>query len=252
MDKTNLHQKHRYCRLWPFPGLIFIFFLSVSGAVAGKGNPAQLPPPDRAPLSVRLPQKTSLEKLKSDRAYQYGTEPPPASDFPDRLLHSLLKPLLRLFRAAGGPTGKYIMAALAAGAVLYFLFRILSSHKQGRNARISPAESYAAGQENIHHSDLEALLEEAVSRRDYKTGIRVLYLQALKLLSDRGLIRWHPERTNQSYLLDLAGTSLYEDFKRMTYFFEYVWYGDFKAGEAEFEGMKNRVVRLSGQTGPGA
>lgn len=62
---------------------------------------------------------------------------------------------------------------------------------------------------------------------NYRLVVRLLYLKTLKQLSDRELIHWLPEKTNQAYVLEIADQAKQQEFAQLTTQFEYIWYGEF-------------------------
>lgn len=88
--------------------------------------------------------------------------------------------------------------------------------------------------ENIFDINYEKQLTKAIADKDYRSAIRFMYLQLLKMMSDRNIIQYKLERTNADYLGQLFSTAYYKDFFRMTRNFEYTWYGQFSINENTF------------------
>ncbi|MBS1660983.1 MAG: DUF4129 domain-containing protein, partial [Bacteroidetes bacterium] len=83
--------------------------------------------------------------------------------------------------------------------------------------------------------NLEQKLQQYISAQDYRQATRYLYLITLTLLNEKGLIRWHPEATNQDYQRQLSGSAWDRPFRALTGFYEKVWYGEFPLGQTQFE-----------------
>lgn len=80
--------------------------------------------------------------------------------------------------------------------------------------------------EHIHEFDLEALLKQAIERKEYSVATRLYYLLAIKTLSEKKLINWKKDKTNRNYLNELSGTAHRNPFRELTNIFERVWYGE--------------------------
>ncbi len=229
-------------------GLLILFF-STNLAAQKKDSVVLLPPPDKASISVRKPQPELLEKLRSERAYRYEMEEPPATNPVQRFIKSVLKAIYRFLQGSSfGSSWNYLILFLAAGIIIYLFFKAKSFPFMTPHEKIASKTDLLYGREDIHKVNFDTALENALRNEDYRLGIRILYLKTLKLLADQSFINWHPERTNQNYVQDLSSTDIYDDFKRITYFFEYAWYGDFRIGQAEFKDMEARVLRLTEKT----
>ena len=87
--------------------------------------------------------------------------------------------------------------------------------------------TYSALDENIHEMDFEKLIQEATGKNDYRLGVRLVFLYALKMLSDKNLIHWDQGKTNHDYLDELSATEIKTGFNELNSYFEYAWYGNF-------------------------
>jgi hypothetical protein len=83
-------------------------------------------------------------------------------------------------------------------------------------------------EKNLIHVDFEKLIEEAIAKSDYRAGVRLVFLYALKMLSDKNHIHWNQGKTNHDYLDELKLAELKSGFSDLNYYFEYAWYGNFK------------------------
>ncbi len=88
--------------------------------------------------------------------------------------------------------------------------------------------------ENIHAMDFEKLIQEAVSRNDFRAGVRLQFLYALKMLSDKNMIHWDQGKTNHDYIDELKIAELKSGFHDLNYYFEYAWYGNFSITQKMF------------------
>lgn len=106
---------------------------------------------------------------------------------------------------------------------------------------------YTEVTEDIHEINFEGEIEKAMSARNYRLAVRLLYLRSLKYLSDAHLIEWHIEKTNEDYLRELAGAPQHNLFSMLTHQFEYVWYGDFPVDAQKFQRINELFLKLKTQ-----
>ena len=92
-------------------------------------------------------------------------------------------------------------------------------------------------------------IENAIQNKNYRLAIRLMFLRQLKDLSKKNIIQYKQDKTNLDYLMELASTSYYTDFFRLTRNYEYSWYGQFGLNtdtfiqiRNEFENFKNKLA----------
>ena len=101
---------------------------------------------------------------------------------------------------------------------------------EGQKASVPYTESL----ENIHEINFDDEIEKAISLRNYRVAVRLLYLKCLKQLSDKNLIQWQLDKTNAAYLYELTDPVQKQTFGLLTRQFEYVWYGNFHIDSEAF------------------
>lgn len=89
--------------------------------------------------------------------------------------------------------------------------------------------------ESISATDFDSLLKRALASGDYRLATRYHYLSALKILADKELIKYHKEKTNAAYLLELKNKELRARFSYLSYIYNYVWYGEFSINAQMFK-----------------
>lgn len=83
-------------------------------------------------------------------------------------------------------------------------------------------------------SKLDELLQKALEKKNYSLAVRYLYQKSIVLLKEQGLINWKADKTNHDFLFELGNHPVAIPFDRLTYFHEYVDYGDFKIDERRY------------------
>jgi hypothetical protein len=80
---------------------------------------------------------------------------------------------------------------------------------------------------------------------DYRSAVRYLYLSALLILDERGLLRYDRAKTNREYLNSVSGSpELSQPLDEVIEVFDNVWYGYHELDEAGFEHYSGRVREL--------
>ena len=94
--------------------------------------------------------------------------------------------------------------------------------------------------ENIHEINFPESILGFERSGDYRSAIRYHFLFVLKKLSDKKRINWNPEKTNKDYVRELKADHLQEEFSKLSYIFDYVWYGEFSIDEESYEKFKEQ------------
>ncbi len=188
--------------------------------------------PDSSSVQIRPIDKEKAEQLKADPELDYGRGIA-AVNLWDRFLRWLNNLISQLITAVGSTNwfGFLIMILVIIGLV-YVILRLLridalSMFYPGRKEKLL----FGKLDEDIHTMDFEALINGALQRKEFRLAIRLLFLQALKLLADRHHIHWRPGKTNHDYLNELQAGELKTGFNELNYYFEYAWYGNFRINE---------------------
>jgi len=205
-------------------------------AAARRPRPLALPPDRRTALPTRRFAAARLRELAAQREFRY-VEPaasPAANTFWARLWGWLGR---LLSSRAGQYAWRYGLSAAMVAALAFAVLKLLQvdiTGVFGRSARRG-ALAYGTAPENIHAVDFSSRIAEAEADGNLRLATRLGYLEVLKHLTDRGLIRWQPNKTNQAYLAELAAGPLHEAFQGATREFEYVWYGELRLSAARYQ-----------------
>lgn len=96
---------------------------------------------------------------------------------------------------------------------------------------------YSNEKDLIKNQDLNKLISDAIKSEDYRLAVRYYYLKSLKLLEQKELIKWEDQKTNYEYLKELKDSRFKPSFEKFTFWYDYVWYGDFSIDSIEFESI---------------
>ncbi|MCT3923766.1 DUF4129 domain-containing protein [Elizabethkingia anophelis] len=130
-----------------------------------------------------------------------------------------------------------IIAIVLIGFVLYVIIRFVLSRNGNwvfskKSKKLNPEDRTIT--ENIHELDLPSLIKNYEEKKEYRSAIRYQFLYLLKLMTDKNMLEWDPEKTNRDYTRMLSGNALQSDFQKLSFVFENVWYGERTIGENEY------------------
>ncbi len=128
----------------------------------------------------------------------------------------------------------YIIAVLVLYFIIKFFLKVNARNIiAGKTAK--SIVNLSDEEELIRDRDLPKLIKEAIKDGNYKLATRYYYLLLLKSLSEKELISWQQEKTNEDYIKELSSNkSLHKEFETLTHLYDYVWYGEFLIDKEKF------------------
>lgn len=202
------------------------------------------------PTLTELDQ-AALDEILSQPEFQYTADEP---NFLQRLWQDMRQAVedffLRLFPEGSGfrlPVGPLLAVAAAvvvAAVLLYALRDVIIGFSADAAMQ---AEDELGGQPLT--ADMALQRAQALSTDgDYRTAVRYLYLSALLLLEERGLLRYDRSLTNREYLRTVAHRpELAAILREVIDVFDRVWYGFQTLTASEYEAYARRVETLRQQ-----
>ncbi len=202
------------------------------------------------PTLAELDQ-AALDDILSQPEFQYTVDEP---NFLQRLWQDIRQAVedffLRLFPGDGTmrlPLSNLlaILAAVLVAAVLLYALRDVITGFTADAAL--HAEDELGGQPLTAELALQRA-QELSTGGDYRTAVRYLYLSALLLLEERGLLRYDRSLTNREYLRSVAHRpELAATLREVIDVFDRVWYGFQTLSASEYEAYARRVETLRQQ-----
>ena len=181
--------------------------------------------------------KDSISILKKEQGFEYADsldsrlkawqkmeaikQPPPKSNWLIDLLSSKIT--------------MYVFWGIAICFVAFILYNLLLTQGlfKKRYAR-TKIDTIPNKEEILTEADYDKLIAAAAVNKDYRLGVRYLYLQCLQLLITKGLVTPAADKTNYQYVHELYGKSYKNDFAALTLNYEYIWYGEFAIDETAY------------------
>ena len=210
---------------------------------------------DSTELFLRSPAAGALDEYREDDRFDYDPGGGPEDrGFFEKIVDWIAEVFERLFGVGDAVQDvagviPYILFAIALGLVIWTVVRSNGGVRLFRRA--AQREDIVFNEEirDIHALDFPTLLNEALERKDYRSAVRIHYLQILQSLSSSGRIDWRPEKTNGEYLAELRSSTLYDPMRRLTLLFDYIWYGEFSIDRGEYESVRVDFEQTAGMLG---
>ncbi len=178
-------------------------------------------------LNVRSFDTTLFNQFRQSDEFQYDTAQP-APTLYQRLMDWLTQGMRRnntqtqnFWRVLG-----IVIAVLAILLLIFTMLNVKTSSIFAKNSHIN-ASWKEKDEEEILGAQIIDQINEAISKENYRLAIRLQYLNIIKTLSERGFIKWRPNKTNNDYIKELGKTDFVTWFKELARYYEFVWYGDF-------------------------
>lgn len=133
---------------------------------------------------------------------------------------------------------QYLFWILVIVFVIYLIVKIILEKEVRwifrRNKEENQSLNFDVG-ENISEVDFNTLISDSVSNKDYRSAIRYYYLLLLKKLDQFDVIEYDAQKTSFDYQTEVEGSKYAAGFSKATYYYTYIWYGEFKIDEDEYE-----------------
>jgi len=180
--------------------------------------------------------KEAISDYKDQKEFQYDQQERRQLSLWDRFWMWFWSAINELFvGAASNAVSRYFFIGLGIALVIFIITKIIGAENIFSKKPKETILPYDVITENIHEIDYEQELQRLIGEGKYRLAVRLLYLQALKKLSDAEIIQWQPEKTNYNYLMEISKPELKADFSKLTLQFDYIWYGDFPIDKGRFE-----------------
>jgi hypothetical protein len=130
---------------------------------------------------------------------------------------------------------KYAIFGIALLVLLFALYFVIKMIRAGRGEDSKKKSIESITLENISLIDpyvFEKEIQSSLEKGDFRLAFRWRFLQLLKLLEEKNLIRYSLDKTNQNYLEELKDRALiHKAFAALCANFDPIWYGHKMIGE---------------------
>jgi hypothetical protein len=193
---------------------------------------------DSSNVQLKVPPGADLKKMLEDEDYIYDRVGPAPKTPWDRFKEWFWRMIDKLFDSDGGKIGfdilKYVLIALAIALIIYLLIKNnIRALFYGKSASIEI--NFTEFDDDIHNIDFQDLITKAIQNKDYRKAVRLHFLKLLKELTDKNLIHWQIDKTNNDYTIELSKSKFSSQFNELALLYEFIWYGDFDLNEERFK-----------------
>jgi len=209
---------------------------------------------DTRDLSVRKIDQ-DLKEEYSGGEFNYERTQTSSQNLFSRLVSWLIEGIQDIFGFTLSPLTikilTYVFYFLIGAVVIFMIVKLLGNENAsklfGRTTR--KTSSVVIEETHIEEIDFTDLIQNNEREGNYRNAVRYQYLAMLKSLSAQNLIEWDFQKTNTDYYKELKNLETKEHFKKVSYLYDHVWYGEFPIEEesyreavAEFQILKNRAA----------
>lgn len=138
-----------------------------------------------------------------------------------------------------------LLTILAIGFILFIVYKILLTAGFFNKKRRKIPARVDEELENVESPQLGDLIAKSEEMGDYGRAVRYRYLLLLRLLAAKNLIHLSNEKTNLDYIKEVRAHSFQEDFREITRYYEYIWYGEFTPDPYLWERVKSSFIQLT-------
>jgi hypothetical protein len=217
----------------------FVFFVILSLIYTGLNAQSNLNY-DSSEVKLRIPEKQIIEEYISSIDFQYQNDVENPITFWDKVKLWLINKFFKLFSNEGAaPLVRYILIGLLFVLVLVKLLNTnLKSlfFKSKQHIKID----YSVSEDDISNINIEEVILNAINSKSYRIATRYLFLKTLKILTEKEIIEWKINKTNNDYFIEMNDKKYIKEFKSLSSSFEYIWYGNFDISEKNFNQLNLR------------
>jgi hypothetical protein len=193
----------------------------------------------------------NLAEKYTGNDFDYDSMEGEAENFLGRAINWFFNKIGEIFGIDISPEMYQVIKFIVYGFLIIFAIYILVKLLVGDNASsfFSKKSKMVAPlniqEDHIENVDLDSYIKNALKEENYRLAIRYMYLKSLKLLSLNNIIDWHFEKTNSDYYREIESAGLKENFKKASYLYDNIWYGEYALDKAGFENAQKDFERLN-------
>lgn len=199
-------------------------------------------PADSSVVNVRTIDAVTLNELTNESVFEYNE----IAQNPDSLMSRIYAWLMQVIQYImdnrwTSVVIKFIFFAIFAIVLIALINQILGGNLSSAfsTKKASDQLSLNIGKSEMRQTNYDELLNDALAQDRFRDAVRILYLKALQELNEVDLITWKADKTNHDYVRELAGHPSKTSFSRLTSYYEYVEYGDFRIEKNGFNSIQD-------------
>ena len=137
----------------------------------------------------------------------------------------------------------YVVPLIAIIIIVWYIIRTNPGSqvmRQHNKSKVILTEE----EELLMERDLTKLAEEAIANKELRLAVRYLYLNCIKRLDMKRIIRYANDKTNYEYIMEIQFPEVAEKFRSLTLSYEQIWYGQMVFDEAYFQNYKSNSEKF--------
>lgn len=185
--------------------------------------------------SVTL-RNIEVKKYAADKDFEYTEISATTENYWDKFWKWFWKMVNAILNTkTGNSVLNWSLSVLAICIIIFFILKVTGMNRNGLFSNNNNADiNYSIENDDINGIDFSKAIDTAILKNNYRTAIRLLYLQTLKLLSDKAIIDWRINKTNAAYVQELEPYDYQRQFMQLTFYFDKVWYGEANVDKEQF------------------
>jgi hypothetical protein len=226
---------------------LFVFILMIIGLPGAFAR--QKIQYDSSSIHAREFSQKNLSDYKKEREFQYESIHEPPKSLWQRFVQWFWSKIDSILGSkAGNLIFNWALIVIAVVIIIYFIIKVTGMGGTGLfGKKNSNSLSYITSNEDIHSINFDEAIQQAIDDKNFRLAVRLLYLQSLKTLTDKGKINWQLNKTNHDYLVELNETPHQPEFIYLTRQFENNWYGNLPVAEPEFKLLQQSFSNFNHQ-----
>lgn len=209
-----------------------------------------------AKVALRTFEGNLAEKYQGNE-FNYNLKDGESKNLLSRLISWLLDVLNDVFGIDLPPGTIQVLEYIVYFALVLVAVYLLVKFFTGENAsaifkkKATSTININLEEEHIANLDLDSLISEALSQRNYRLAIRYQYLKVLKTLAQQQLIVWDYEKTNLDYQKEIDTPNVKVLFRDVSYVYDHIWYGEKEIDEERYKAVQHSFTSLYNITANG-
>lgn len=226
--------------------ILITFVLFFGSAFAGDKDIVKF---DTARIAVKNASVEKEKEVFSDKDFIYHADAKESKNWLKAFMDWLTEQLFGKVSAKNAELTWQIVKWSAIGLFIAGLIFVLWKAKFRGLLRADPKDlggaSFTDLPEDIQSVNIDSHIDEAIRNGNYRLAIRWCFLKSLQLLNQKKQITWQPSKTNVDYQHELKDPGIRERFSKISYVFEYVWYGELSTSEKVFTKYRDDVEKFN-------
>ncbi len=198
---------------------------------------------DTSNVTVR---NMDVKKYAADKDFQYTEMSAPRENLWDRFWKWFWRQVDSVFSTkTGGKILNWSLGFLAIAVIIFFVLKVTGMNRNGLFSKDDTAAmNYVVDSDDINGIDFSTAIDTAISKNNYRLAVRLMYLQTLKILSDKAVIDWGINKTNAAYVQELQPYGYQNQFMQLTFYFDKVWYGETNVDKEQFTTLQQSFYQF--------